>query len=326
LFGNEAVFFILGAVILAACLMKSGLSTRLALAILTRFGTTPRLLLITVLLLNAIMSFFMSEHAVAAMNFPIILEIAAVLRLNPRRSQYGKALFLAMAWGTTVGGVATLLGGARAPLALGMLKESTGQGFTFLEWSVAILPLVIVLLVVCYVVLISFFTIDIESVRAADEVLRARRMALGRMRDRDRVIATVLVATIIAWIFLGEEFGLANVALAGVITLFVLQVVTWREIEGYVNWGVILMYGGAICLGAAMNKSGAANWIAQTTISGYATGGTTVVAILLRDRLEAMATRRSWRCSCRSVSDRRSSRWIPGSWHWSSPLPGWATT
>ena len=280
LFGNEAVFFILGAFILAACLMKAGLSTRLALAILTRFGTTPRMLLITVLLLNAVMSFFMSEHAVAAMNFPIILEIAAVLKLNPRRSNYGKALFLAMAWGTTVGGVATLLGGARAPLALGMLKESTGQTFTFLEWSVAIIPLVLILLVVCYVVLVSFFPIDIDSVRAADEVLRARRMALGRMRDRDRVIATVLVGTIIAWMLLGEEFGLANVALAGVITLFVLQVVTWREIEGYVNWGVILMYGGAICLGAAMNKSGAAAWFAQSTISGYASNGPTVVAIL----------------------------------------------
>jgi len=38
LFGNEAVFFILGAFILAACLMKSGLSTRLALSILHRCG------------------------------------------------------------------------------------------------------------------------------------------------------------------------------------------------------------------------------------------------------------------------------------------------
>lgn len=280
LFGNEAVFFILGAFILAACLMKSGLSTRLALAILARFGTTPRLLLISVLLLNAIMSCFMSEHAVAAMNFPIILEIAAVLRLSPRRSTYGKALFLAMAWGTTIGGVTTLLGGARAPLALGMLKESTGQTFTFVEWSLAIFPAVLILLVVCYFVLIAFFPIDIASVQAADEVLRARRMALGRIRDRDRVIAVVLVGTIIAWIFLGEEFGLANVALAGVIVLFALQVITWREIEGYVNWGVILMYGGAICLGAAMNKSGAAAWIAQVTISGYATGGATVVALL----------------------------------------------
>src|SRR5262245_41842852 len=38
LFGNEAVFFILGVFILAACLMKSRLSTRLALATLHRFG------------------------------------------------------------------------------------------------------------------------------------------------------------------------------------------------------------------------------------------------------------------------------------------------
>ncbi|HYV57885.1 MAG TPA: SLC13 family permease, partial [Candidatus Nitrosopolaris sp.] len=38
LFGNEAVFFILGAFILAASLMKCGLSTRIAITILRRFG------------------------------------------------------------------------------------------------------------------------------------------------------------------------------------------------------------------------------------------------------------------------------------------------
>jgi len=133
LFGNEAVFFILGVFILAACLMKSRLSTRLALGMLRRFGHTPRALLLSIYLLNALMSFFMSEHAVAAMNFPIIVEIVGVLRLQKLRSNYAKALFLSMAWGTTIGGVATLLGGARAPLALGMVKEATGQTFTFLE-------------------------------------------------------------------------------------------------------------------------------------------------------------------------------------------------
>src|SRR4029078_12733830 len=81
LFGNEAVFFILGVFILAACLMKSKLSTRIALMILRRFGHTPRTLLASIFLLTAVMSFFMSEHAVAAMNFPIILEIIQVLRL-----------------------------------------------------------------------------------------------------------------------------------------------------------------------------------------------------------------------------------------------------
>src|SRR5882724_6681725 len=88
LFGNEAVFFILAAFILAASLMKCGLSTRISLAILRRFGHTPRALLLSLFLMNAFMAFFMSEHAVAAMTFPITVEIARVLRLSPQRSNY----------------------------------------------------------------------------------------------------------------------------------------------------------------------------------------------------------------------------------------------
>jgi sodium-dependent dicarboxylate transporter 2/3/5 len=280
LFGNEAVFFILGAFILAACLMKSGLSTRIALAMLQRFGTTPRRLLISILTLNALMSFVMSEHAVAAMNFPIILEIVAVLGLSPRRSRYGKALFLAMAWGSTIGGVATLLGGGRAPLAIGILKEATGHSFGFVGWSVAILPLVFVLIGVCYVVIVSFFPIDVESVVAADDVLHERSLSLGRLRYEEWAIGTVMVVTFVAWVVLGEEFGLANIAIAAVVTLFALQLVSWREVEGYVNWGVILMYGGAICLGAAINKSGAAAWLAQVTVSRWADSGMGVILML----------------------------------------------
>jgi len=280
LFGNEAVFFILGAFILAACFMKSGLSTRLALTVLRRFGTTPRTLLVSVLLLNAAMSFVMSEHAVAAMNFPIIVEITAVLRLGPRRSNYGRALFLAMAWGSTIGGVATLLGGGRAPLALGILKEATGQTFSFVAWSAAILPLVAALLIVAYAVIVYFFPIDIDSVQAADEALREKSMTLGRPGFNERAIGTVMLLTFAAWVIGGEEFGLANIALAAVVLLFVLQLVNWRDVERYVNWGVILMYGGAICLGAAINKSGAAAWLAHVTISRWATGGPTVVLLL----------------------------------------------
>src|SRR5262245_25130378 len=280
LFGNEAVFFILGAFILAACLIKSGLSTRLALMVLYRFGSTPRTLLVSILLLNASMSFFMSEHAVAAMNFPIILEIAHVLRLNPRRSNYGKALFLMTAWGSQIGGIATLLGGGRAPLAIGMLKEATGKSFTFVQWSAAIIPLVPVLLLACYYLITFFYPIDVDSVRAADEALGERTAKLGRIKGDELGVGIVMIATVLAWIFLGEEFGLANVALGSVITLFVFRLVSWREVEQYVNWGVVLMYGGAICLGAAINKSGAATWLASITVSRWAMNGFSVVLIL----------------------------------------------
>jgi sodium-dependent dicarboxylate transporter 2/3/5 len=280
LFGNEAVFFILGVFILAACLMKSRLSTRLALTMLRRFGETPRTLLLSVFLLNALMSCFMSEHAVAAMNFPIILEIVRVLRLRPHQSNYGRALFLAMAWGTTIGGVGTLLGGARAPLALGIAREASGQSFTFLQWMVANLPIVGALLVVGWVVITRFFPIDVASVREADDLLEQKALALGRMSDTEKVIAGVLVLTLVGWIVGGEEFGLATVALAAVVLLFMLGVVRWPAVEEYVSWGIILMYGGAIALGAAVNSSGAALWLSQRTISSWAETGPGAVAVI----------------------------------------------
>ena len=280
LFGNEAVFFILGVFILAACLMKSRLSTRLALVILHRFGHTPRTLLASIYLLNALMSFFMSEHAVAAMNFPILMEIVTVLGLRKQRSNYARALFLAMAWGTTIGGVATLLGGARAPLALGMVREATGQSFTFLQWAVANLPIVGLLLVVGWVVITRFFPIDVTSIRAADDLLAEKAIALGRMSGKERTIATIMGLTLVGWIVGGEEFGLASVALGAVVLLFVLGLVRWPDVEEYVNWGILLMYGGAIALGAAVAHTGAAAWMSEHTISAWAGSATAAVAII----------------------------------------------
>lgn len=280
LFGNEAVFFILGVFILAAALMKSRLSTRLALGILRRFGHTPRTLLLSIYLLNALMSFFMSEHAVAAMNFPIIMEIVAVLRLGKQRSNYARALFLSMAWGTTIGGVATLLGGARAPLALGMVKEATGQTFTFVEWAIASLPITFGMLLVGWVVILRFFPIDVTSIREADALLEEKSLALGRMSFKEKAVATVMLLTLAGWVFLGEEFGLGTVAIGSVVLLFVLGLIKWEDVEGYVSWGILLMYGGAIALGAATNSSGAANWLSQNTISLWSSSGPNAVAII----------------------------------------------
>jgi len=278
--GNAAVFFILGAFILAASLMKCGLSTRIAIAVLRRFGHTPRTLLLSLYLMNAFMAFFMSEHAVAAMTFPITVEIARVLRLRPERSNYARALFLALAWGSSIGGIATLLGGGRAPLALGMLHESSGQSYSFAEWTLAAWPLVAVLLVAGWTVILRFFPIDVASVRDADAVIEEKALRMGRPSAQERAIGLVMLGTLAAWIVGGEEFGLATIALAGVTVLFVLDIVGWRDVEQYVNWGVLLMYGGAIALGAALNRSGAAAWLAKILLSQWGHSPAAVIALL----------------------------------------------
>jgi sodium-dependent dicarboxylate transporter 2/3/5 len=278
LFGNEAVFFILGAFILAGAVMHSGLSNRIALAIMERFGASPKRLLASIFLLAAVLSFFMSEHAVAAMLFPIVLEIAKGLELRPGRSSYGKLLFLSLAWGCVIGGVATFLGGARVPLAMGILKETTGATIDFVTYSVAVFPLVVVLLVVGFTVLLRSFPIDIDGVGKAHELLSKKIHAMGKVSYNEYAVGTVLVATVFAWVLLGRVIGLATIALSSVVVLFIFRLVRWKDIEEYVNWGIILMYGGAIILGTALERSGAASWLANITIGEWVTQPWTVVA------------------------------------------------
>ncbi len=280
IFGNEAVFFILGAFILAGAVLNSGLSNRIALAIMERFGSNPKKLVLSIFLLSAVLSFFMSEHAVAAMLFPIVLEIAKSLELRPGKSNYGKLLFLSLAWGCVIGGVATFLGGARVPLAVGILNETTGETISFLSYTVAVFPMVVIMLFIGYFLLSNLFPIDIDSVSKARAILAERIYEMGKVSYVEYAVGTLMVVTVLFWMTLGEVVGLSTIALISVIALFVFRLVRWKDIEEYVNWGIVLMYGGAITLGTALDRSGAAEWLANNTIALWATTPWLVIALL----------------------------------------------
>lgn len=269
LFGNRAVFFILGAFILAAALMKSGLSTRLALLFLTRIKKTPQSLLLSALLASAFLAFWMPAHAVAALLFPIILEIARSLKLAPRASSYGKALFLSLAWGAVIGGVATFLGGARNPLAIGMLWEEYKIKIGFLEWMIAVVPAVFIMLIFAYAIIRIFFKIDIKDVTITENTLKEKINQLGKMSREEKAVGIIMGVTILCWMTLSNTLGLANIAILSSVFLFIFNIVPWKEIEEYVNWGVILMYGGAIALGFALDQSQAAEWLAHKALSPF---------------------------------------------------------
>ena len=280
MFGNESVFFILGAFILAAAMTGTGISTRLARAMLARFGRTPRSLALTVFFLSAFLSFVMSEHAVAAMLFPVVSELATALKLEKGKSSFGKLLFMAMAWGCIIGGIATFLGGARAPLAAGLLKEATGLHFSFLEWSTAACMIVIPLLGIAFFILLRFFPVDLQDVEVGRKFLNGKRLETGKMGYDEWLTALVMVSTVLCWLFLGEKTGLAAIAILGAAALFTFKVVSWQKIEEYVNWGIILMYGGTIALASALEKTGAAVWIVKRVMGDYHHSPLVVIAVI----------------------------------------------
>ncbi len=262
-FGHPTVFFLLGVFILAGAFMKTGLSTRLAIWMLRGAGRNPRRMILQIMGTCTLMSFIMSEHAVAAMMFPIILEFARALAFVPYGGSYGRLLFLSMAWGCVIGGIGTLLGGGRAPLAIGFLEEFTGDSIAFLEWMVMMVPVVVIMFVVGYVMLVRLFPVDVDTVESIEVELQKKKEALGRIKPAQQIVALIFAAAVLGWMLLGHQVGMATVAMLAVMGLFVFNVVRWVDLEAYVNWGVILLYGGAIGLGAALHRTGAGEWLVQ---------------------------------------------------------------
>ncbi|MCZ7586867.1 MAG: DASS family sodium-coupled anion symporter [Deltaproteobacteria bacterium] len=279
LFGNNAVFFILGAFIISAVLVECGLSTRLTVLVLERGAFSPRSLRTSILLFGAFASFWMSEHAVAAMMYPIVLALVGALGLKPG-SRFGMSFFFAMAWGCVIGGIATYLGGARNPLAMGILYADTGVRIPFLSWMIASLPLVALLLASALILLRVMFAEEPVDLDAARRSLREEHQNLGAVKGQEIGVAVITVLTIIAWIALHDFIGLAIIALVAVALLFIFRLTQWEEVQRNVNWGIILMYGGAIALGSALSTTGAAAWFVDVTLERMPLSSFALVCLL----------------------------------------------
>ncbi len=274
-FGDSAIFFIIGAFIIASAVSATGLSKRLAYLVLYRYGKTPHSVVTSIFLLSGFMSFFMPEHAVAAFLFPIVMQITRVLGL-PRNSVFGKFNFFALAWGSVTGGVATFLGGARNPMAVGILRSETGLEITFLEWFVTVGPMVLILmgLIVLMLRFIRFEDLDLKNTGMCK--LRERP---GKITFNEIKALVLLVVTLYLWIFHGESLGIANIALISGAMYFVLNVVSWEELSREINWGTIFMYGGAITLGKSLSATGALDWFIVNYLSRWELSGFTVLMI-----------------------------------------------
>jgi len=266
-FGNSAVFFIMGVFLLAAAMIATGLSKRITLLALQRFDRTPHRLINGVLLSAAFLALWMPSYGVAAMIYPIAVEIVDAMKLE-RGHAYAKRLFLALAWGSIIGSCGTILGGGRGPLALSLLeKEYPGQTIEFLQWAIACIPLVVLLTAAAAVILRVRLPDDVDDVTPATQMLDERVRLLGPMSGRERRLAWLTVLTIAAWIAVGKTFGIAVIAALAAGSLFLLRIVEWNAIQGYVNWGVIVLYGGAVVLGQSLTETHAMEWLSRLVIT-----------------------------------------------------------
>lgn len=281
-FGSQAVFFLIGAFILAAAIEKYGLHKRLALRLLGFFVKKPRLLSLGIMASCTLLCFIMPEHGVAALFVPIVTSILLVMKVAPRQSNFGKVCLLSVAYGCSIGSLGTLVGGARNPLTITLLSTLDPPiTVTFLDWMVYAMPVVFIAFPLVWVILNLAFPIEVTSIENVRQEIKEQRAKIGRLTGSQLTVIGIVGLTVFLWVFVSYPiyFGLAVIALTGSLLLFFTRKISWRDVEVRVPWGIILLYGGAITLGVGMQKTGAGAWIAYRIFESA--GDQTLLVILV---------------------------------------------
>ncbi len=263
-FGNEAVFFLIGAFIIAAAVERQGLHKRIALKFLSKFDQNPKLFTLGIMIACACMSFVIPEHGVAALFLPIIASILIAMKITPKLSNFGKISMLSVAYGCSIGSLGTLVGGARNPLTVGILSDQNIT-VTFVDWMIYSMPVVIISLPIVWFILQLTFPIELKDITFAKREIQKQVKITGRITNKELLVLSILLITVLMWIFMSHNlyFGLASIAIFGAFLLFITGCIKWKDVEKRVPWGIILLYGGAITLGIGIQKTGAGGWIAN---------------------------------------------------------------
>jgi len=276
-YGADAVFMVLGSLIMAQGLISSGASRVIASYLIRNFASSTWKLLIGIILISSMISAVIPGHSVAAFMLPVVYSTIMATDMKNNRGEMA-AMIIAIAMGCEVGSLATPSGGARNAIAIGYLQElpEFGGQITYMDWVTLALPITLILIPITFVILTMVFKVrnrPLEVTPLERPEGQGYRPYLG---------LGILIATIIMFVTLSDRLSLGAVAMIGGILMFVFGLLRWDAARGEIRWGVIFIYGAALTMGKAMadeEVGGAANWIADGLLGGL--GTVTIIALVM---------------------------------------------
>jgi len=266
-FMNDAVFFIMGSLMLAVVIIRQGWDKRIALGIIKLTGNSTLKVAFGFAAISAILASFVGEHTVAAIMLPIALTLINYTAKDKKRVRNLSALLLfSIAYGSLIGSVGTPSGGGRNVILLHYWQEFGLERISYLEWMKFAYPLILIQIPILTWILWKSFP---SKYRTLDTSIRRLKVQVAKTDTIDvkKIIALIIfLGVFLGWIIFSEKIGLGIIALTGVVLYLITGCVEWDDLNKHVNWGVILLFGATISMGAQINHTGAAVWLTEIAI------------------------------------------------------------
>ncbi len=290
-YAEQLVFLLIGANMLSSVWRRWGLDRRIALVSLLAIGTGARQQILAWFTIAALLSSVLPNAVVAAAMMPVVLAMLRFIGVGEvGRSAFGSALLIAVAWGTSIGGAGTPLGGAHNLLTVQFLERLLHHEFLFTTWAVRLLPLTILSAAVALAFMAVALRPEVDRVDGSRAYFTQELRSLGPMSVPERLgLAFFAAAALLSFtrqLYAGWMPGLTPAFAFVVFGLLPFAVrhrgealIDWPYAQTHMVWGLIFLFAGGSALGQVLSDTGTAQFLADRLVPLAGRGGLAAIVV-----------------------------------------------
>jgi len=282
-FGQDVIWLMLAAFVITSGMEKSGFAKRLALFIVSKFGTTANKALISLGVVNLLLAFIVpSTTARAAMLLPICMMILKVYKAEAGKSNFGKNMMIQEIIFNNISTEGILTATSGQIMAVGYILDMTGKNVTWGDWFKASMPITIVALIIAMIIGNFLFPSEVKLPPVEGNNTDPNAGLKQQLKDlgpitKDEIKALIIFGiTVFLWATDGKHLGmfgfqmsLVMVALLAALLFYLpyVGILNWKETK--IPWDLMVFSCGAYSVGLALDASGAASFLLNAIFANF---------------------------------------------------------
>jgi solute carrier family 13 (sodium-dependent dicarboxylate transporter), member 2/3/5 len=263
-YGDPYILLFMGGFMLSRAAEYWGAHRRIAQVAFTFIGgTSGRRVVLAVIIATTFLSAWINNTATAIMMLPIALALID----RDKSGKLAVPLLLSVAYGASIGGIATPIGTAPNGVFMREYKAATGLTVPFHQWMMLCVPITVAMMFAAWFLLTyKLKGVGVLEIPAKEPWTKPQKRTLA-------VFALACIGWITreippyggwaTWLGVPGAHDM-TVAIAATLLLFLIpsgngekgsRLLTWKIAED-IPWGVLVLFGGGICLATGFESSG----------------------------------------------------------------------
>lgn len=272
-FSTSALALVGGAMFIAVAMVKTKLDVRIALMILSKIGTRTNRVLIGVIAVGFILSFFVpSTTARVSCMVPIILGIINSFGVS-MNSRFAAVMMIAVAQADSIWNVGIKTAAAQNMIALNFIEKQLGYYISWGEWFIAAAPFALIMSIVLYYILLKIIPPETKEIAGGKEAVARSLKELGPMSLAEKKLLIISVILLFLWatekILHPLDTTTTTLCAITIMLLPKIGIMDWKYAQSRVSWGTLMLFGTGISLGSAILSTKAADWVAAFIVDKF---------------------------------------------------------